>query len=62
MRYEEAIAKHEPFSEYERGLVEGIYRYAWMRDGTFYVGTTGSTLGNAIDRALTEHREALARA
>jgi hypothetical protein len=56
LRYEEAVAKHEPLSAYEKGLVAGIYRYAWMRDGVFYVGTTGRTLGDAVDRALTECR------
>jgi hypothetical protein len=56
IRYEEAIAKHEPFSEYERGLIDGIRRFSWMKEGTTYVGTTGRTLGDAVDRAITEHR------
>jgi hypothetical protein len=58
IRYEEAVAKHEPLSSHERGLVEGIYRYAWMRDGVFYVGTNGHTLGEAVDLAITEYRSA----
>lgn len=56
MRYEEALAKHGELTEYERGLVDGIRRYSWMKDGQTFVGTTGSLLGDAVDRALTAHR------
>lgn len=56
MRYEAALEKHMPLTPYEQGLVDGIYRYAWMKDGTFFVGTTGKLLGDAIDQAITEYR------
>lgn len=57
MRYDDALAKHEPLDEYERGYVDGLYQYAWHKDGVLYVGTTGRTLGAAVDQFLTEHRE-----
>ena len=61
MRIEEALAKHDvvvgnPLTDYERGVIVGLQMYAWMKDGVTYVGTTGRTLGDAVDRFLTEHR------
>jgi hypothetical protein len=62
MRYEEAVRKHEPLSLFESGLVEGLRLYSWMKDGVTYVGTTGTTLGAAVDRAITEARQPWASA
>lgn len=56
MRYEEAIAKHEPLSERENGLVAGLHAYSWMKDGQTFVGTGSRLLGDAIDRMITESR------
>ncbi|PYO40127.1 MAG: hypothetical protein DMD33_18760 [Gemmatimonadetes bacterium] len=59
MRYEAALRKHtatRELSEYETGYIDGLKAYSWMRDGATYVGTTGRTLGDAVDRFLTEHR------
>ena len=36
---------------YVRGLEDGIRAYAWMKDGVTYVGTTGRTLGEALEAA-----------
>ena len=33
--------------EYYDGIREGLYRYAWMKDGVYYVGSCGSTLKEA---------------
>ncbi len=33
---------------YYQGLREGVERFAWWRDGTQYVGTTGRTLKQAL--------------
>jgi hypothetical protein len=33
---------------YYQGLKEGIWRFAWMKDGVYYVGTTGRTLKEAL--------------
>lgn len=34
---------------YYEGLRDGVHRFAWWRDGVQYVGTTGSTLQQALD-------------
>lgn len=44
------------------GMRKGIYLYAYMRDGVFYVGTTGRTLKEAmveVDRQLKEELQRL---
>lgn len=33
---------------YYDGIIEGLTRYAWWKDGVQYVGTCGSTLKQAI--------------
>jgi hypothetical protein len=33
--------------EYYDGVLEGLFRYAWMKDGVYYVGSCGSTLKEA---------------
>jgi hypothetical protein len=33
---------------YVAGLCDGIRAYAWWKDGTAYVGTTGKTLREAL--------------
>lgn len=45
---------------YYDGVLEGIYRYAYMRDGVFYVGTTGRTFQEAIAEVKQEKQTALA--
>ena len=44
-------------TDYQRGVIDGMYRYAWMKDGVYYVGTTGTTLDAAIERVLAEEIE-----
>lgn len=58
MRIEEALAKHNEIelSDYERGYIDGLVQYAWMKDGVYYVGTTGRILGDAVDSFLTRSR------
>lgn len=34
-------------NEYYDGILEGLSRYAWMKDGVYYVGSCGSTLKSA---------------
>lgn len=36
---------------YVVGLCDGIRAYAWWKDGTAYVGTTGKTLREALTDA-----------
>jgi hypothetical protein len=33
---------------YYKGLREGVEKFAWWKDGTQYVGTTGSTLKSVL--------------
>lgn len=46
---------------YYDGLREGVYMYAYMKDGTFYVGTTGRTLKQAYADVEQERELALKR-
>lgn len=57
MRLEEALQKHggwEKLSDYERGWVQGVMAYSWMKDGQKFVGTTGKLLGDAVDEMLSK--------
>ena len=44
---------------YYRGLLEGLWRYAWMKDGVYYVGTTGRTLKEAQAQVELEMQAAV---
>ncbi len=39
---------------YEHGWTRGVYQFAHMRDGTYYVGTTGRTLRDVLAEFLVE--------
>jgi hypothetical protein len=39
---------------YREGLIDGVRRYAWWRDGVQYCGTTGNTLASAIAQIKKE--------
>lgn len=36
---------------YKKGLIDGLTRFAWWKDGVQYVGTSGTTLKQAIKDA-----------
>ena len=38
-----------------RGFVSGLTEYAWWKDGEQYVGTCGTTLKKAIEKAKEEY-------
>lgn len=38
-----------------QGYIEGLKAYAWWKDGTQYVGSCGTTLTEAIERAKREY-------
>jgi hypothetical protein len=40
---------------YFDGLIEGMTRFAWWKDGVQYVGTCGKTLNQAIEEAKNEN-------
>jgi hypothetical protein len=46
---------------YFQGLREGVQRYAWMKDGVYYVGTTGRTLKEALTEIDREEQQSLDR-
>ena len=43
---------------YFDGLCAGVERYAWWRDGTQYVGTSGKTLREALTELASERIQA----
>ena len=47
MNENEKILAREVINSYYDGMYQGIYLYAWMKDGTYYVGTTGRTFEEA---------------
>ena len=44
--------------KYYEGLREGVWRFAWMKDGVYYVGTTGKTLKQALKEIDLEEKGA----
>jgi hypothetical protein len=36
--------------DYDRGFRDGLAAYAWWKDGVQYVGTTGTTLVEALEK------------
>lgn len=44
---------------YYNGIRDGIKQYAWWRDGVQYVGTTGTTLKDALKDIDMEEKRAL---
>ncbi len=42
------VAADSALDAYKRGLIEGVTRFAWWKDGTQYVGSCGTTLKDAI--------------
>lgn len=41
--------------QYLRGVLDGVARFAWWKDGCEYVGTTGTTLKDALADVRKEH-------
>lgn len=52
-------SQEEIIREYWKGVEDGISRFAWMRDGTYYVGAEpyAITLKQALEEAFDD-REA----
>ena len=40
--------KNQRYLDYQQGVREGITMYAWWKDGVQYVGTTVTTLKQAL--------------
>jgi hypothetical protein len=46
----------DALDDYERGWLECLHTYAWWKDGTMYVGTSGRTYNHAARSFLLEDR------
>jgi hypothetical protein len=55
-KYDEFLKEFEPLDLYERGYIDALIMYAWWQDGRMQVGTTGTTLAQAV-RKFFESRE-----
>ena len=51
----------EEVNAYYTGLIDGVYMYAWWKDGVQYVGTTGRMLCEALENIEEERTKALAK-
>jgi hypothetical protein len=51
----------ETINAYYDGICDGVYAYAYMKDGVYYVGTTGRTLKQALQEVNAERNFALER-
>ena len=51
----------EEINAFYDGLVEGVHMYAWWKDGTQYVGTTGKTYRAALEEMEAERKKALSK-
>ena len=54
-------ARREVIENYYQGMKEGITRYAWWKDGYQEVGTTGTSLREAIKKVKEEAEAALGK-
>lgn len=53
-RFASAETRGGDLTDYERGYLNGLWEYAWWKDGTAYVGTSGTTYKRAVERFLAE--------
>ena len=56
------MTEKEEIRTYYDGVVEGVCKYAWWKDGVQYVGTTGKTLKQALEDVSAERKQQLAGA
>lgn len=49
----------DEIKEYYRGKRNGVWLYAYMKDGTYYLGTTGTTWRSAKAKIDEQEKEAL---
>ena len=55
-KYDDVVKEFEPLDLYERAYIDGLHAYAWWKDGRMQVGTTGTTLAQAVRRFLGSRR------
>ena len=51
--------QEEVIRSFYSGMIQGVARYAYWRDGTQYVGTTGRTLKEAVQEIRQEQNRML---
>jgi hypothetical protein len=51
----EPMPTHDPTSEYDRGFMDALRCFAHWKCGVVYVGTTGRTLADAIEKRKSLH-------
>lgn len=56
-----SIKTPEEINAYYDGVVDGVLCYAWWKDGTQMVGTTGKTFQSALKEIESERAEMLER-
>jgi hypothetical protein len=42
---------------YREGLIDGVRRFAWWKDGVQYVGTSGKTLAEATAEIVEDTKD-----
>lgn len=42
----------DELTEYQRGYLDGLWAYAWWKDGEVFVGSTGTTYRRAVEKFL----------
>ncbi len=54
------MSETQEISIYYQGVLEGIHKYAWVKDGVQYVGCGDKTLKEAEEEVRADRRRALA--
>jgi hypothetical protein len=53
------MTEREEIHTYYDGVKEGLWKYAWWKNGVQYVGNMGTTLKEAIAKVDEEKKKAL---
>lgn len=51
------LPERRDIRKYCMGFIEGVTAFAWMKDGTYYVGTCGTTLKEVIKWVEEDFKE-----
>lgn len=53
------MSEKAEINAYYDGVNEGLWKYAWWKDGVQYVGTMGTTLKEAVAKVEEERKQQL---
>lgn len=56
------MSEKEEIRAYYDGVLEGLWKYAYWKDGVQYVGNMGTTLKEATEKVNAERKKQLAGA